>query len=62
MNNTSGLDFRVGVWNEEISRNSSHFSELANLVEAMEELGARGGLSGKEILLFTDNATCEEVF
>lgn len=62
MNKASGVDFRVGVWNEEVSKNSSNFRELANLVESMEELGRRGSLAGKEILLFTDNTTCEEVF
>ena len=52
----------VGVWNEDALNNSSNFIELANLVKSMEELNARGGLTGKEVMLFTDNITCEEVF
>lgn len=58
----SQIHFRLGVWQERVKEISSNFRELTNLVESLEEKGSLGDLEGNEVLLCTNNSTCENVF
>ena len=59
---TSEIQFRLGVWKEEVKNKLSNFKELTNLVESLEAKAKEGVVKGKEIFLCTDNATCESAF
>jgi hypothetical protein len=55
----SGFNFRIRVWGTTEKEESSNWKEFTNVVEAMEEEGADGGLLETEVFMFTDNATVE---
>ena len=56
------IEFRFGTWGLNMSKESSNLRELTNLIETLEEMDAKHGLSGAEIFLFTDNSTFEAAF
>ena len=55
------INFRYGIWDLGSEDISSHYRELRNLVETLESNGEKGILKGKEIYLFTDNSTAENI-
>ncbi|KAL7574604.1 hypothetical protein ACA910_002958 [Epithemia clementina (nom. ined.)] len=54
-----GLSYRIGVWAEHKSNESSNWREFSNCVSALEEEAKKGNLGGKEVFFFTDNTTVE---
>ena len=56
-----GLRYRFGVWGDGGEDSSSNYREMRNLVETLERVGLSGDLQGKEIFVFTDNATAESI-
>lgn len=57
-----GMEYRFGVWGEDMDESSSNLRELQNLVETVELLGSQGKLTGKELFIFTDNKVSEAAF
>ncbi|KAL7572296.1 hypothetical protein ACA910_017894 [Epithemia clementina (nom. ined.)] len=55
----NGLSYRIGVWAENESDESSNRREFSNCVSALEEEAEQGNLKGREVFFFTDNATVE---
>lgn len=54
--------YKSGSWVEHLSKRSSNFRELANLVYSLREAGEKGLLEGCEVFMFTDNTTAEQAF
>jgi hypothetical protein len=54
--------YKSGSWVEHLSKRSSNFRELANLVYSLREAGEKGLLEGCEVFMFTDNTTAERAF
>ena len=55
------INFRYGIWGLGSEDTSSNYRELRNLVETLESNGEKEILKGKEIFLFTDNTTAENI-
>ena len=55
------INFRYGIWGLGGEDTSSNYRELRNLVETLESNGEKEILKGKEIFLFTDNTTAENI-
>ena len=51
--------WQSGQWSWTFKQESSNYRELANLVQVLESLAAKGVLDGCEIFMFTDNSTAE---
>jgi hypothetical protein len=56
------IHFRYGHWCEEVSKTSSNYRELLNLVDSLEAQVEDGRIRGAEVFLFTDNLMAEAVF
>ncbi len=56
------LYYSHGQWNQDHSRESSNFRELANLVLAIQNAKEGGLLNNTELFVFTDNGTTESTF
>ncbi len=55
--------FHYGRWLASITdEESSNWRELANLVEFLEEEGAKGNPTDAEVFMATDNSTAENAF
>lgn len=54
-----GISYRIGVWAEEESDESSNWREFTNVVESLEEEAASGRLRNTAVYFFTDNFTVE---
>ena len=61
MPNSEAVGYRYGIWGREGQDTSSNYREFRNLVETLEEMGARGDLEGREIFVFTDNMVSESI-
>lgn len=57
----SNVNSRFSVWAEEGIDTSLNYRECTNLVETLEDMGARGELEGREIFLYTDNMVSESI-
>ena len=59
-----GINYRLGVWGEDVGGESSNFRELSNLVDALYHRSASKSeqVKGTEVFLFTDNAVAEGAF
>ena len=55
------INFRYGIWGLGSEDTSSNYRKLRNLIETLESNGKEGTLNGKEIFLFTDNSTAENI-
>lgn len=62
MNNNMGLEYMIGLWSEESSKNIPNYRELLNLFEIMEKMCASASLQGKENFIFIDNSTCNDIY
>ena len=58
---SDAIGYRYGIWGREGHDTSSNYREFRNLVETLEEMGARGDLEGREIFIFTDNMVSESI-
>jgi hypothetical protein len=56
------IRWRRGHWHHTISKESSNYRELRNLVEALEETHQDGHLAECEVFMFTDNSVAERAF
>jgi hypothetical protein len=54
-----GFTYRIGVWGDDESDQSSNWKEFTNVVESLEEEAALGHLDHSEVFMFTDNSTVE---
>jgi hypothetical protein len=56
------IEIMMGTWNDEGSKKSSNFRELANFVILLENEASSGRLKGSELFLFTDNDTAQSAY
>jgi hypothetical protein len=56
------IHYRFGQWRDGVSKKSSNYRELYNLVARLEELVAEGKLDGCKVFIFTDNTTAKAAF
>jgi hypothetical protein len=54
-----GISYRVGVWSEGESDESSNWREFSNVVDSLEEEATTGRLTNTEVFFCTDNSTVE---
>ena len=57
-----GLSYRIGIWTEEESEESSNWREFTNCIESLEAEAEAGHLTNLEVWFFTDNTTVEACF
>lgn len=55
----TGVQFRIGIWDEDVDNNLSNWKEIEKIVEGLALEGSEGILFGASVFLATYNPTVE---